>query len=252
MCYTLLMANESNSHSTPERRIQSITFDEMVVNLYKERSGFKKEPKGKGRGCYFTKVQTIQNQPYEPYLYARVTPPMISRAREGIGNLLFSINSPNNFKWTETMDNRADLAAGFFEVYDFDVSKLNNSSVTDDLIEIRPGQVLVPNNDADAKTIGSWVTNSHVRARINEYSGDYEKRQHIKKYIQLRKAPFEKHNVPGYVYTYEGVKHEATAKTEMTTSGRAPKTFRRFTLEDLAWLQTYMRNKGIPIPPKTT
>ncbi len=220
---------------SPERKIQPITFRQMVLNFYQERSGYRKPPAGSS--FYFTSEKVVQDGPYQPYLYASVDPPMINRGGD-ITNLLFDVNSANYLRRPNDRDIVAGLAVRSFDVYDFDPAKLDDPTVLDDLRLISPESLLVPSNGHESQEIHSWVYDSAIRKRINEYFKS--DRQYRNKYITLRKAPYVHDSYPGSdVYSYEGVKLEATKINELV---------RKFTPTDLAWLETFMSNKGIPIP----
>lgn len=171
---------------------------------------------------------------------------------------------------------RADVEGGklydsyhsTFSVYDFDanLNKLSDPKVTEPLIKIEPGQVngqLIGDN-----IMYGWKPDSHVVQRAGEWAraivnieedpSEFSKKSsEIKKYIQLRRAVLEGMNALGFgIYTYEGIKKEVIEGHPVNYGGAEltnpdlPKVLHRFTQEDLEWLETFMKNSGIPIPGK--
>jgi len=223
--------------------IEQITFPELVHKMYSEKHGNRPEYRIEGVSYHFSQTRVVEDGPLIPVLATNFTPPWFDRIRTGI--LYFEVNGVN-YMMRRSLDTHEahGYAVGIFEVYNFDVNKLDDPNVTDDLQEIHASQVLVPSDIDGARIIGSWVADSGLRSRINEFfeaTRTDEGRLRVDKLMRLRKAPFEKSNYPSVgKYTYQGVV-KAAAQEERGYG-------RPFTEEDVEWLQTFMRNKGVPIP----
>ena len=195
---------------------------------------------------------------YFPVLWLCVNPGD-SKRRSG-SNTDFDFGVKDDYHSKFLNEDATDLSFNVLKVYDFDPAKLSDATALDDLVTIDARNVLVaPNRDA-ARTMHSWVADPKIRERILAYADltkDPVARDNAKKYVALRKAPFTKSNFPGNdEYNYQGVKHEATKEydeeenwsTGKRTIVQDPVRSRRFTLHDLTWLETFMKNKCIPIP----
>lgn len=240
-----------------EPRPQSLPFSEMVVNLYKSRAGGK-EPEA--IFPFFTATSPDPKKMDFVCIRAGIHPPLFNRAGL-IDYLVFNVNSASHWEFPpEDKDVNKRRLMRDFEVYDFNVDKLSDPTVIDDFKPINPNYVLAPVDVAGARELQSWIIDPHVRARINEYYQGIinQKRPErggygdVEKYIKLRNAAVNKYGSPSFgSYAYRDVRVEATAKERMTTNGMEPVTFRMFNEEDLLWLETYMKNKGLPIPQKS-
>lgn len=230
---------------------QSLPFREMAINYYKTMAGGRK-PVGITPAFVATSLEIGKLNLI--CIGANIEPPLMSRSAGWSDWIVFDVNSartsqlPSSEREKDINKRRSFFP---FEVYDFDVDKLSDPTVVDDFKPISPTNILVPSDSTGAQALQSWVIDPHVRSRVNEYYRGIRNQKRpdgkaygdVEKYIKLRNAATAKFGFPGHgEFTYQQVKVEATGKV----------SFRMFTEDDLAWLETYMTNKGIPIPQDDT
>ena len=210
-----------------------VSFEQLVDQMYRKMSGDGQSYLG---ATFLFSSMQAENDLFIPVLEAHLNPPWKDGTGRETGILLFEVNG---IDWYRSPYFQFD----FFDAYDFDVDKLGDPSIIEDLERISAKGVLVPSDIDGTRSIGSWVADGHVRSRINEYfeaRKDYKRRKQVEKYMMLRQAPFNTVNDPiSGRYTYQGVAQEAS---------KHPSAPRAFTEHDLRWLQDYTRNRGIPIP----
>lgn len=200
---------------------------------------------------YSTNPET--GNPTEPWVGLAFSP-FISRGNSAAGLLLFPVNrgtTPHPISVDLLEDPRRYEffnPTQVFRVYDIDVDKISDPTYPSEARQIDPREVLAATNMQDSFRHKGWVTDPHQRARINEwfdvnaFAQDYDR---IRKFVQLRQAPFNRHNSPDFGdYTYEGIKDDVVNGRILSISGK-PEVYHTFVPEDLEWLEEYMRNKNI-------
>lgn len=229
----------------------TVSFLDFAREDYKKMSGYRKYPDG--ITCFFGNYQRYQGDASNlPMLGVDCVPTWIDRMYTRIR--LFGLDGSYATRLGEKNFTRSGVDhLRTFNVYDLDITRLDDPTYTPDPIMIEPHMVKVYRDTNVARTEGSLVVDPGLRQRIREYAladdSGLKIRNFINKYWILRRAPFVTSNFPGGdSYTYQGVVEDVTSDTEKTAFGVRPRTFRRFTPEDLEWLKTYMRNKGLEIP----
>lgn len=123
--------------------------------------------------------------------------------------------------------------------------------------QIRPGDTLYTAAQSDATLLGSWVIDSIVRDRVNEWATT--NRQITEKWVALRNAP----HIPNHGmsvardtgnFSYVNVRDEAEGQLPTVWDPLQAKSVPgrpshyAFMPEDLEWLNAYMNTLGKPIP----
>lgn len=263
---------DASANSGQEQRITTIPFKDLAARIYKERVAGQYEPRL--LAFFFAATAQGMNAPYDiPTIGFYGEPSFIDHSGSrinllGVDSLHNSRIGNNQIKGICIDHGGIDVAFGpraepisTFSVYNLNPKKIGDATVTEDLVEILPDDVQVASTEAEARQIQGWVADPKLRERIIQWmeikipkeedrEGSYEKQLALEKFIQLRQAPFNTTNFPqGGRYTYAGVKQEAQFghKSNVTIGGvRAIEHY--FTQEDLNWVETFMTNKGIPIP----
>ncbi|MFI5265219.1 MAG: hypothetical protein ACHQT7_00555 [Candidatus Levyibacteriota bacterium] len=272
---------DASTNKGQEQKITPFTFDDLGAELFYPQYGGKEKAEQRsldgnlttflGTGFHYSFEE--ESQRYVPDVVLEFVPALYIGGRRFVPVLALPVNgsSQQGISLEVLKEKRHEEfdPNNHFEAYDFDVSRIFDPEYTEDIPEIRPGSVPAAHDKGEAAKLESWVSDDHLRNRINEwfhatvvdrmgpYPEERKKADQIKKYVQLRQAPFNTSNSPGFGrYTYEGVKEEATKEFDQErniNTGRmedVPVRFRMFTREHLAWLETFMKNKGIQIPGK--
>ena len=257
---------DASVNSGQETQITPITLREFAMQIYKERVLAPEKPID--LDFFFAATTELEDGPSFPTVGLYFDPSWVDRNRTRL--YLLKVNSIGSVRVGQhSLHNGLATGVHNFRVYDFPVSKLTDSGYVDDINEIDAADIKVAANIDDAKQVESWVADPRIRERINEWFAATNnidsidprefsrKHNEIEKYVMLRQSPFNTRNVPGYgIYTYEGSVEEATKQTKKEGDAASakmidkPVTGHMFTLEDVKWLETYMKNKRIPITNK--
>ncbi len=228
---------------------ETLTFREFATQQYIKRSGYKEPPTG--LGLAFVSHGDYASEPRKATLHANYLPAMYGHG-PGFSDELWRVDGVGFWRIQPSKHTAVDLYVRSFPVYDFDVDKVADPTVVDPIKEIEAQNVVVINTSPYERRENGIVVDSLVKSRILEWHQAFCERglkNDVKKFVQLRRAPFMQSNVPGFgKYTYQGVLNEAFAKSKMGSLGWSEVTFRMFQAEDVEWLQTFMHNQGLETP----
>lgn len=269
---------DAGGTSENEERIAPFTFDNLGAKLFypqwrgRERADLRSEEGNLTAflGTHSHYSYDVEEERFKPGFVLEFVPHVYVGGRRFARLLVLPINGseqqPVPIEVLKENRHEEFNPYNFFQAYDFDVSRIADPEYIEDIYEIRPGSVPAAHDQSEAVALGSWVSDEHLRNRINEwfhatvvdrrgpFPEERKRAADVKKFVQLRRAPFNDVDVPGFgEYTYNGVKKEAieghVGSYSMSKDGtRVDHILHMFTMEDLEWLETFMRNRGIPIP----